>query len=225
MGLFGNMFGQKQSPWTIDERGAIPGNEPSAQDWGMPQVGQAPASGLFGQQAQQQLQQPMSQMVQQPQHGGGFFAKDGLGPTIGGALSDWLLQANGLKPVVGPAQDARREYDQAVQLQAAKAAAAVQEHRANWDYDKAHPGPTEVEQRADYYRKIGRPDLAESYLVNGATAPPIVQKNADGTSTIYSQGMIPRGPSAPPAAPVGKLTPINPGGPTPQASGGFRPGW
>ena len=219
MGLFGNLFGKPQyanpnmgAP--MDPSMMLPGAQQQAAQ------AQSPASGLFGQQATQQLQQPMSQMVQQPP-----AAPEKSGHNWAGIAADFMAGLAGRtdRPY-GDQLASQRDFSQKQLLQQAAAMNTLQREKFLTDYKNTNPGPTDLQQKADYYKSIGRPDLADSLLTNAATAPPIVTNNPDGTHTVYAQGAIPRGPAPLPTAPVGKLTPIN-GGPMPQASGGFRPGW
>jgi len=72
------------------------------------------------------------------------------------------------------------------------------------------------------------PDEAKSFLRNLAMGPPIAVDRLDEATGNTVREYMPRGqfgagftPQVP-TAPVGKLTPIAEGGPTPRASGGFR---
>lgn len=101
--------------------------------------------------------------------------------------------------------------------------------------------PTSLERNYDFYKRV-RPELADQYLRGQAEGPPIIQRNEDGTTTVYPRSMLGAGPTGPAASTGGgpkpgdvedgyrfkggdparseNWEPVN-GGPTPQASGSF----
>lgn len=63
---------------------------------------------------------------------------------------------------------------------------------------------------------------AQQHAINAATAPPIVQHNQDGTTTLYQAGMIPRTPTDAPAVGSVVADPRKAGGAAPaMGPGGF----
>ncbi|GAA0729998.1 hypothetical protein [Sphingomonas japonica] len=144
---------------------------------------------------------------------------------IFGVLGDSLSIAGGGSPSFGPMLQRQREM--AMQQQQAQLERA--NDYADWqrkqEYQAANPGPqrpTALQQNYEYLKGLN-PALAEQFIQNEATAPPVVVQNPDGTRTVYPSGAIPRGP-APQRPPVGARVsdPRTAGGPTPTASGTFR---
>ncbi len=79
-----------------------------------------------------------------------------------------------------------------------------------------------IAKEVDYYRGIGRDDLAQQLLERHAEGPPMVVDNGDGTKTIYQRGAM--GGSAPQSQGTAPPPPhpfVLDGGPTQPASGGF----
>jgi hypothetical protein len=106
------------------------------------------------------------------------------------------------------------------------------------------PAQPNIAKEVDYYRSIGKPELAEQLLQRHAEGPPMVVENPDGTRTVYPRGTLGQpGPKGPASAPGGGPPPGTVedgyrfkggdparsenweliGGPTPRASGGFLP--
>lgn len=150
-----------------------------------------------------------------------FFGQGGTGRAIAGSLGDVLLQNAHMQPIYAPAAEAQRRQAAQVAAEQRRQAAEYSNFVAQQQYRAAHPAadPTAMQQNYDWL-KANHPEAADQYLQSQTAAPPMVVTNPDGTKTLYPAGAIPRGNSAPPTAPVGRLTPI-PGGPTPGASGGF----
>jgi hypothetical protein len=91
--------------------------------------------------------------------------------------------------------------------------------------DEAGPQPS-IQREVEYYKSIGRTDLADQLLQRHAEGSPIVANNGDGTFTIVPRGMVgqPQG-GAPHEGPLPPPPPgfvIDDGGPASQAPGGFR---
>lgn len=76
------------------------------------------------------------------------------------------------------------------------------------EYERANPKPVNNDTVADFNFIVERlgPEAGKSFLENKTLPPPFVQKNPDGTSTIYPQG-LPRAAasSGPPPAAVAHL--------------------
>ncbi len=93
-----------------------------------------------------------------------------------------------------------------------------------------------IAKEVDYYRSIGRHDLAEQRMESHAAGSPLIMDMGDGRKAVYPRGGL--GGGAPGPAPGAiedgfrfkggnpadrsSWEPVN-GGPTPQASGTFRP--
>jgi hypothetical protein len=67
------------------------------------------------------------------------------------------------------------------------------------DPQKAESSAPNIQKEVDYYRGIGRPELADRLLQRHAEGGPIVANNGDGTFTIVPHNMI--GGGAPPSQP------------------------
>jgi hypothetical protein len=87
-------------------------------------------------------------------------------------------------------------------------------------YQSANPSPVNNDTVADYnfWKQTLPPEQFNQWLENKINPPQLMNIPGVGVVSVPRQG----GGQAP-AAPVGKLTPIEEGGPMPQASGGFRP--
>lgn len=150
----------------------------------------------------------------------------GTGRMIAGYVGDALARWGGGQALFAPIMEQRqRAQQQAAQYQRERTDKFADFQR-EYDYRAAHPiapQPTEFErvaQAAGY--QPGTPEyiaLMKQRAETQASAPPMVVTNPDGTRTIYPSGSIPRGPMTPPAAPVGKLTPM--GGAGSQGPGSF----
>ena len=99
----------------IDERGAI--TPPGGLEAEMPQMPRIPTF--------PQTNAPA--MPEAPQRGG-FLSRNGLGVDLIGGLADGVLALNGMRPVYGQAQDARRQRQQAIEDQQRRQA----EEQATW---------------------------------------------------------------------------------------------
>lgn len=140
-----------------------------------------------------------------PKKSGGMFG-GGFGNVLKTVLSgamDGVARYYGMEPggyntakagwdAQAEAASAQQKLIQQMMLAKYNSDLGVNAHAANGAYDAAHPAPTELQQQHDYLVSIGRPDLANSLVVNKASAPPIVQNNGNGTMTVYPQGLIPR---------------------------------
>lgn len=138
-----------------------------------------------------QQDQPQSQP---PAPHPSFFGQGGVGRGIAGSIGDFLLQQAHAQPIFAPAmQDQRREQYEQQQL-AAQKDAAWKQWVAQQQYKTDHPdAPTPTAMQNNYdWLKANHPELADQYLQAQTTAPPIVQHNADGTTTLYQAGMVPR---------------------------------
>lgn len=169
-------------------------------------------------------QMPPGLGMSAPEKKVGFFKEGGMGRTLAGLIGDALLQNADMAPVYAPMQRQRQAIE-AEEAQWTRRRAAEREDK-QWEWQnrpredaippilrdaQAWQGMT-PEQRAAYGEmqkaRAGDPDVTLT-LPNG-------QLYVGPKSGIQAA----LGGSAP--KPVGKLTPINNGGPTPPASGNFR---
>jgi hypothetical protein len=87
------------------------------------------------------------------------------------------------------------------------------------DYKAAHPAPVNNDTVADYnfWKSVLPPDQFQQYVANKVNPPQLME--VPGVGIVSVPRMAPQ--QGVPSAPVGKLTPLGAGGPTPSASGGF----
>lgn len=158
-----------------------------------------------------------------PKKSGGFFGQGGFGRTLAGFIGDALLQRDGFDPIYGPAMANQQQLMMKQQMAEADRQARFDDWRAQFDYQQAHKAPED--KTPGYIRDA----MAFSQLTPEQQA--LVTKfmdlqNPRFTNTPAGTKFVPR-TSVPP-----NLTPmteeeiramnLNPGGPTPPASGGFR---
>jgi hypothetical protein len=134
------------------------------------------------------------------------YTPPSTGRMVLGGIGDALQQWSGGQPTFGPEMQRQRQYAQALQAAQMQRAQQFADQKALYAWKQANPAPTQFEQdlRAagiDPASPQGR-QLYQQKVANAATAPPIVQRNADGTSTIYPAGSIPRGGAATSAGPA-----------------------
>lgn len=166
----------------------------------------APLGGNTQPQPQMPSLVPMSQPPL-PQQKPSLFGQGGVGRDIAGSIGDYLLQQAHAQPIFAPAQQDQRKMQYQQQQMAAEKDAAWKQWVAQQQYKAANPdpvAPTEVQKNYDWL-KANHPELADQYLQVQTTAPPIVQHNQDGTTTLYQAGMIPRGGGAPSGPAVGAV--------------------
>lgn len=138
----------------------------------------------------------------------GFFGEGGIGRGIIGVLGDTLSQSAGGQGTFIPNLYRQKQMDLRQRNAEQARAADMQDWQTKQDYTRANPKPqSPTALQKDYeWLKQNQPGLAEQYLQNKVTAPPVVISNPDGTKTIMPAGMIPRGNR--PTKPVGKLRPV-----------------
>jgi hypothetical protein len=91
-------------------------------------------------------------------------------------------------------------------------------------WQRANPNPVNNDTVADYnfWKQTLPPKQFEQWLESKVNPPQLMNIPGVGVVSVPRQG----GAAQAPTAPVGKLTPLDEGGPMPSASGGFRsPGY
>lgn len=145
-----------------------------------------------------QFDLPPAESAPQPQRGG-------VVRGIAGSIGDYLLQRAGAAPIYAP----QMRQNQILQQRQAEHERQRQDSWADFvrkaEYERANPKPIANDTVADYNFIVERlgPEAGKAFLENKTLPPPFVQKNPDGTSTIYPQG-LPR-TSAPPAPAPGAI--------------------
>lgn len=133
----------------------------------------------------------------------GFFGEGGVGRNIAGYLGDYLAQLGGARPIFAPVMQQR----QALHQQQTKRQNDWEDWVRQAQWERANPKPVNNDTVADYEfirSKLG--DTAgQEYLRNKAN-PPQYRQGPDGQFYRIDTGAAES--SAPPTAPVGKLTPI-----------------
>lgn len=159
-----------------------------------------------------------------PQQSGKFFGAGGFGPMLLGAIGDALAQQNGVQPLYAPNMMALRQQRMAADAAEAKRQADMQDWQTKYDYEANHPKQTEdVFTRALAAAGImpGTPEYTAMAHKRAEMLTNPVQIVSDGMGG-YVAARPYQQPTDIPTAPVGDLMPYN-GGPTPAASGNFRP--
>jgi hypothetical protein len=152
--------------------------------------------------------------------GGNFGWKEALAAGLAGFVSRQNPMAlQGLMQALMARQRQKQdEYDYNRQRQDKR-----DDFTFEQDYKAAHPTPVNNDTVADYnfWKGVLPPDQFEQYVANKVNPPQLMEVPGVGLVSVPRMSS----PQATPAAPVGKLRPYNPGGPTPGASGGFPGGY
>jgi hypothetical protein len=136
----------------------------------------------------------------------GFMAR--RSPGVSGNIINGLQDAQTMRERLAFAeQQHRQEFDDARLA-----------HQQDRQFDINNPMPNQPTQTDRYISEILDPntDPKRRELLQSVVIPPLMEM-VNGNLMAVPRTMS----SAPPVAPVGKLTPLGAGGPTPQASGGF----
>lgn len=133
-----------------------------------------------------------------PQQGGGFFGQNGLGRNIAGSIGDFLLQREGAGPIYAPMKARQDEMRMAEEQYQRRRQDTMADWQAQQKWERDNPKPVNNDTVADYnfIRQTLGDQPARDYLSNKTLPPPFVQRNSDGTSTLYPQG-LPRGGAGP----------------------------
>jgi hypothetical protein len=185
-----------------------------------PDINANPLQSMFGPMLSPQMPQIQSRGMM-----GGMFGGGNLKNVIAGALSGYLASkgnatgAAGLQAMLHAKllRQQRALDDQQYQHQRQD---KFSDFKQEYDYKLHNPEAQQPTQTDRYIQEILDPNTPPERraLLQSVVVPPTLE-NVPG----YGLVSIPRGvaPSAPPPAPVGKLTPLGAGGPSPQGSGGF----
>lgn len=171
-------------------------------------------------------QQPLGSMPQAPapdlpQVGQykkqGMFAEGGVGRAIAGMIGDYLLQRAGMQPIYQPTMMEKQK----LALEEQQYQRQRQDKRDDFVFEQEHRAPPNNDTAADYsfWQQHLSPEDFEAWKQNKINPPQYM--NVPGVGLVQ----IPRGgadPQGVPTAPVGKLTPLGAGGPSPSGSAGFR---
>lgn len=173
------------------------------------------------------IAQPGQFVDVQPKKSGGMFgggdAKFGIGQALVAALNGYL--AAGGNPVgiqnmrmMQEAAQAKRQRQQELEDYNRKRADENTDWTARKQWEIEHPAPVNNDTVADYefWKRTLPPNQFQTWLQNKIDPPQLMQVPGVGIVSVPRQA-----PQGAPSAPVGKLKPYNPGGPTPDASGGF----
>lgn len=161
----------------------------------------------------------------QPKPTGGMFGngKFGVGEAIVAALNGYLA---GTGNPAGAANmramqemmQAKRQRQQETDDYERKRADQNSDWQSHYDYESAHPKAANNDTVADYafWKQTLPPGQFDQWLQNKINPPQYMNVPGVGLVQVPRQG-APQAPSKP----VGKLTPLGAGGPTP-GSGGFQ---
>jgi hypothetical protein len=154
--------------------------------------------------------------VPQPKKRGMFAgAEINPGNAIAGFLAGMFPQYAGsfLAPMM---QRQRMEYD--AQQQQSEHDHQLQDAKDLYDYKRNNPEPINNDTANDYsfWRQHLTPDQFQQWIESKVNPPQYM--NVPGVGLVQ----IPKGAPAAPTAPVGKLTPLGAGGPSPSGSGTFH---
>ena len=156
-----------------------------------------------------------------------FFGEGGTGRNIAGLIGDALMQYGGLRPIYQPAQQMRQKAMLQAQADQQKRAADFTDWQQRFDYQRANPAPVNNDTVNDYNFRVQTLGKAAADEWLKSASDPIVTVTLPG-NRVYSgprSGLAAAlgggGGSNVPAAPVGKLTPIMPGGAPSQGGATF----
>lgn len=203
-GIFGNpsaLFGRRKDPF---------GRSADMAEQFMPQI--APET----QGAIDQYAAMPEQEAKKP----GFFGQGGIGRAIAGYFGDALLRQADMDPIYAPSMMQQRKLEAMTQQAEAMRRAKFDDWRQQYDYERANPKATNNDTVADYNfitQTLGA-DEAKKWLAR--RGDPMVNVSLpngqfySGPQSGLAQALSGGAPAATPPKPVGKLTPITPGGAT-----------
>jgi hypothetical protein len=202
MGLFG---GRNRDPFSGGPAKARMAGvyDPSANYGGTDLTGQ-PVEGL------NLAPQPMPQQAHPS-----AFGRGGMGWNIIGAIGDSLAEMGGYQGAFGQAQREHRQQQDAETIWTRRQQSQLAQQKELYDYEQQHhqPAPNDTERDYAMLERLYGPDEAKRMY-------------RDHYSMRWVQDAMGQwrqvGPTAPTPAPAGvTFTPLDDGGPGPQAPGGF----
>lgn len=199
-GIFGNpsgLFGRRKSPF---------GRAGDMADQFMPQI--APdTQGAIDQYA----------AMPEQKRSGGFFGQGGIGRAIAGYLGDALLRQADMDPIYAPSMMMQQRAQMMAQQAEAERRAKFDDWRQQYDYERANPkaaAPNDTERDYQFMVQTVGKDAADNWLRRrGDPLVNMTLPNGQFYSGPASELQRSLSEEAAPR-PVGKLTPIAPGGAT-----------
>lgn len=162
--------------------------------------------------------------------GGGFFGSDGIGTTILGSISDYLMQVNGLQPTFGPSQLLRRQQELLAQRQQQQREYEWQDWQRKQEWEATHRPPSAPHywETNDGSLAMVGPDGQPKVLYKDPTPKTEYQtvRNPDGTITVYPMPQVGGANTSPKV--IGSQLPPGwtvEGGTAGNGGGNFRPGY
>lgn len=134
-----------------------------------------------------------------PQESHGLFHQGGTISNILGAIGDAFLVQGGAAPVYGPMRQQKQMGKALANYLGSLDSGLADLLNGGMDAGdavaayKIKHGTTEqpaIAKEADYYRSIGRSDLADELLQRHAEGGPLIANNGDGTFTIVPQALV-----------------------------------
>jgi hypothetical protein len=162
-------------------------------------------------------------MPQQEAKKPGFFGQGGIGRAIAGYFGDALLRQADMDPIYVPSMMQQRQLEAMTQQAEAERRAKFQDWQQQYDYERANPKATNNDTVADFNfmtQTLGA-DEAKKWLARrgdpmvNVTLPNGQFYSGPQSGLAQALGGAAQTPqAAPPPKPIGKLTPIAPGGAT-----------
>lgn len=174
------------------------------------------------------LQQPLPQ-PQEAERKPSFFGEGGVGRAIAGTVGDALLMNNGNDALYTPIMAERRASAARLAAEAAKRQNELQDYEAKKQIDQRYQAPDTFERALagggiDPKSEQGRQlylQRAESMARDPNDEFVVVPIPGRGTYAGPRSGLREAMGQGLPTAPVGRLTPLNPGGGAGNSVGGF----
>jgi hypothetical protein len=165
--------------------------------------------------------------IQMPKPRAGMFGsgKGNIGEILSAAINGYLAAGGNPAGQMGLQMLHQRRQQAAEQEQyGQRREDEFQDWVRKQAYQSANPSPVNNDTVADYnfWKQTLPPQQFNTWLENKINPPQLMNIPGVGVVSVPRQGGM--GGQQAPSAPVGKLTPIDEGGPMPSASGGFQPG-
>lgn len=171
---------------------------------------------------------PTPQMPQMPgmaqRHG--MFGAGGVGRNIAGMIGDFLMARAGMQPMYAPMMMQQRKLAYEAQLQERQHQQEFQDqrkaHQQDRQFDISNPLPQQPDEITRHMVAAGiDPNSPQGKAMYAASLDPVVMTPQGPMLRSQLLGASAAGQPAPQGV---TFTPIDDGGPTPPASGGF-PGY